>query len=162
MAVTFQGKGYVYGTPATFVLYAPSDGATPISGYISPAAEGISISHNAEAERVQDSDGDYAAVIITAEYIECTFELRCEGTSVANALASTKLPPVGSTVKISGAKAYPVGSFTDAINTATDFSGNRPWVYEGGGSLRATNTGKTMLTLPLRRYPAFDVGTAIS
>lgn len=159
MAATFQGKAFVYGTPASYTAFGLNNVSLG-AGYVSPATEGASVSHNAEVERVQDSDGDYAAVIMTAEYVECTFELRPEAASAADARLSATLPPVGATFQITGMPIIKVGAFTDVFNTnGTD---TKKWIYEGGGSVRGTNTGKYMVTLPLRRYQGITPGEAIT
>lgn len=159
MAVTFQGKGYVYGTPASFTAYDTSNVSLG-AGYISPATESASVTHNADVERVQDSDGDFAAVIMTGEYVECAFDLRPEGTSVANAKLAATLPPIGATFQITGMPIIAVGAFVDVFNT--DGSDAKKWIYEGGGQLRMTNTGKAMVSLTLRRYQGITPGAAIT
>ena len=165
MAAILQGKGYVFGTSAAGVVgsylgyLTSTDGSSAMTaGYVAtkiPVAEGASLSHNAEVERVQDTDGDYTGLIITAEYVECTFDMRPEGSSVANALGAATIPPVGATFVITNLPIIAAGSFADVLNV--DTGGSAPethrWVYEGGGSLRLSNTGKAMVTLPLRRYP---------
>ena len=159
MAVTFQGKGYVYGTPASYTAFDTAN-TTLGAGYLSPATEGVSVTHNADVERVQDADGDFAAVILTGEYVECSFDLRPEGSSVSDARLAATLPPIGATFQITGMPIIKVGAFVDVFNT--NGSDAKKWIYEGGGQVRGTNTGKYMVTLPLRRYQGITPGAAIT
>lgn len=158
MAVTLQGKGLVFGTPASYTAYDTNNNSLG-AGYISPATEGVSVTHNADVERIQDSDGDYCGIILTGEYVECTFDLRPEGTSVANAKLAATIIPIGGTVAITGMPIIAVGEFSDVFNT--DSGETNKWVYEGGASLRGTNTGKYMVTLPLRRYGGIAPAAAL-
>lgn len=159
MAVTFQGKGFVFGTPASYTAFDTAN-TTLGAGYVSPSTEGATVSHNTEVERVQDSDGDIVAVIMTGEYVECSFDLRPEGSTVANARLAATLPPVGATFQITGMPIIKVGAFVDVFNT--DGSDTKKWIYEGGGQVRGTNTGKYTVTLPLRRYQGITPGAVIS
>lgn len=164
MADTLIGKGFVVGTGGTYTGYA-TNGTAMSSGYVTnkiPVDEGINLSHNAEVERVQDADGDYCALILTAEYVEATFEMRPEGTTIANALGAATMPQIGATFVITGLPIIACGQFSDVFNVGGDGIQLNRWVYEGGGSIRMTNTGKAMTTLPLRRYPSLAPAAAIT
>ena len=155
MATVQQGKAFVIGTGAGTYTGYDTAGSAMSTGYVTnkiPATEGVGLTQNADVERVQDGYGDIVAVIMRGEYFEATFDFRPEGSTTANALGAATLPPVGATFVIAGLPVVAAGPFADIFNTATDASGAKRWIYEGGGQLRLTNTGKGMTTLPLRRY----------
>lgn len=163
MSFATQGAAPIFGSAGiTFTIYDQA-GTTLGSGFVMPTVSGFNLTHNGEVARTKNASGDVDAVTGSGEFIECAFTLLPTGTSAANALKSSLLPPLMSTVVISGAKVIRVGPFTDAINVAGGSAPeNSRWIYEGGGSVQFSSEGHATLNVTLRRYPGIVGGAAIT
>jgi hypothetical protein len=152
----FQGgTGHVFGL-ATFALAVKqADGSTTISGYISPNLQSLKLRHMGTVDRIKGQTGHITGIITSGEYVECDFDFIPEGSSVANSIASARIPPGGSAATISGLQVIPVGSFDDVFNTGV-------WFYEFEGTYNGVNDGKATTTLTLRRYPNITSGAAVT
>ncbi len=167
MAYASQGTAPLFGTsatvasPITFTIYNQSNTSLG-SGYVMPTVTGWNVTHQADNIKTKDSHGNIQSTTGHGEYLECQFDLVPDGTSLANSRLASTLPPIMSTVVISGADVFPSGPFADAINVA---GGSAPetsrWIYEGGGSVRQSNDGHAVVSITLRRYPNIVGGTAI-
>jgi hypothetical protein len=153
------GTSSVAATPITFTIYDQA-GTTLGSGFVMPSVNGWNLTHNVEVARTKDSNGDITATTGHGEMLECQFDLLPIGSTLADMRKSLTLPPVMATVAITGADIFPAGSFVDAINT--NGSSTQRWIYEGGGSVSASNEGHARLSVTLRRYPGITGGAAIT
>jgi len=167
MAYAAQGKGQVFGTNGspgtaiTFVMYNQANSEIA-GGYVTPTVNGYNLTHNADIQRTKNGEGDVDNTTGSGEFLECQFDLFPTGSSLAAARLSAQVPPLMSTVVISGADVVACGPFTDAVNvTSGGIQANR-WIYEGGGSVKFANDGAAILTLTLRRYPAIAGGGALT
>jgi hypothetical protein len=143
-----QGKKYIFGSPATLVLYDAA-GNQVVTSYVSPDIESYDITHDCDTEEVRNSSGEVVGHITYNNRITLTVNfVPADSTSTANALLSAALADGNGTATITGAPVIEVGGYADAINAAT---GNR-WIYAGGGSVKTTNTGKATGTITLKRY----------
>ena len=130
-----------------------------ISGYVMPIVSGIQITHQGSTDTVMNGDGEIAGVGAWGEYFEATFTLIPAGATNAEGIIAATLPPLMSTVTITGADVVQVGSNASVINAAT----TGRWLYVGGGSLSLTQSGQASMTLPLKRYPSIStVDTALA
>lgn len=123
-------------------------GALVVTGYVAPDVESYDITHEADTEEVRNSSGEVVGHIGYNNRLTLTLNFIPSGTSAANALLAASLPDVNGTCVITGAPVIEIGGYADAINAAT---GNR-WIYAGGGSIKATQTGKATGTITLKRY----------
>jgi len=164
MSFVTQGKGVIFGvnavtgTPVSATIYLASNGATAISGYVLPTVNNYNLTHSADIIRTKDGDGRVDAVTGSGEYVEAQFELLVSGSSYSAAKVNATVPPLMSTVVIAGADVLAFGPFTDVINNGSDTK----WIYEGGASVKATNDGHMVVSLPLKRYVNITGGTAVT
>ena len=168
MAYATQGTAPLFGTsasngsPITFTIYDQA-GTTLGAGYVMPVVGGFNVTHNADNIRTKDASGDIQSTTGHGEFLECQFDLIPDASSPANSRLASRIPPLMSTVVISGADVIACGPFADSINVA---GGSPPetsrWIYEGGGSIRMTQDGIAAVSLTLRRYPKIVGGTAIT
>lgn len=151
-----QGKKYIFGSPATLVLYDAA-GNTVVTSYVSPDIESYDITHDCDTEEIRNSTGEVVGHIAYNNRITLTVNfVPADSTSTANALLSAALADGNGTATISGAPVIEVGGYADAINALT---GNR-WIYAGGGSVKTTNTGKATGTITLKRYAGITASGA--
>lgn len=141
------GTSPVLGVAPVFTLLEPNNSSS-VGGFTNQI-QSVDVQHVAEKATSKNASGKIDAVNLFGEYITCTMELFPTGASTADALVAMTLPPMGSTVQISGAKVFRAGPFTDALNTGI----LSRWIYEGGGSIRLSSTGEASMSLPLSRYP---------
>lgn len=151
------GKGQIHGLDSG-TPFAQAD----LAGYVSPKLETLRLSHGSEADRIKSASGNTEAVIYQDEFLECTFDVIPQGSTIANAELSAGLPQPGKGFTITGLQVINVGSWTDALNVTSGDPGANPWVYEGGGSINGFTDGKWSLSLPLRRYRSISSVTAIT
>ena len=152
--VTPIGTAHLFGIPATFTAYNATPTGDAVSGYIMPNLTSADVKHVASSDMTHAKTGGITNLTVSGEYIECTFELIPEGTSVANATTSGNIFAAGTTFGITGMPAIIVGPFADAWNVTGSTSPlqNR-WIYTDGGSSRHSSTGKVIQTVTLRRFP---------
>jgi hypothetical protein len=143
-------------TPVSFTQYLANTTEITGSGFIMPTVSNYDLTHNASSIQSSNGSGDIDASATYGEFLEATFELVPQGTTIGNAELSCRIPQLGSTFVIANANVVSCGSFADAINSG---SGSR-WIYEGGGSLRASSDGFATVSLTLRRYPNIAATTA--
>lgn len=151
------GKGHIHGL----------DDGTPLaqadlSGYVSPKIETLRLSHGSDVDRIKGGQGNSEAAIYQDEFLECTFEVIPQGTTIANAKKAAGLPQPGQGFTTSGMEVIEIGSWADALNVTVGDPGANPWIYEGGGSINGFTDQKWSLSLPLRRYRSISSVTAIT
>lgn len=132
------GKGHIHSL----------DGGTiaVTGGTVSPNMQSIRLTHGSDIQRIRAQGGDTGAVIGSDEVLELEIDFIPQGSSIANAKTSAKLPTAPSIVTLSGLHVIAVGSFSDALN-GTNF------IYEGGGTITGeAGPGPFTMTMPLRRY----------
>lgn len=155
------GTAYVFGSPAEIVLYPSTSTIVSIfTGVItSTANEGFDVSHECDTEEVKNTSGEVVGHIVSNNRLSMNVNCIPSGTTAANALLTAYIADGNGTAVISGAKVITCGGIADAINTAT----SSRWIYAGGGSVKFTNSGKAMVNLPLKKYPAANLtpGTAV-
>jgi len=154
-----QGVAYVFGSPATITLFNAADSTTTIfTGVTSTANEGFDLSHECDTEEVKNTSGEVVGHIVSNNRLSLNVNCIPSGSTAANALITSFLADGNGTAVIAGAKEVTCGGVPNAINTAA--SGK--WIYAGGGSVKFTNSGKAMVTLPLKKYPSITAGTALA
>jgi hypothetical protein len=154
-----QGVAYVFGSPATITLFNAADSANTIfTGVTSTANEGFDLSHECDTEEVKNTSGEVVGHIVSNNRLSLNVNCIPSGSTAANALITSFLADGNGTAIIAGAKEVTCGGVANAINTAA--SGK--WIYAGGGSVKFTNAGKAMVTLPLKKYPSITAGTALA
>jgi hypothetical protein len=154
-----QGVAYVFGSPATITLFNAADSANTIfTGVTSTANEGFDLSHECDTEEVKNTSGEVVGHIVSNNRLSLNVNCIPSGSTAANALITSFLADGNGTAVIAGAKEVTCGGVANAINTAA--SGK--WIYAGGGSVKFTNAGKAMVTLPLKKYPSITAGTALA
>jgi hypothetical protein len=154
-----QGVAYVFGSPATITLFNAADSANTIfTGVTSTANEGFDLSHECDTEEVKNTSGEVVGHIVSNNRLSLNVNCIPSGSTAANALITSFLADGNGTAIIAGAKEVTCGGVANAINTAA--SGK--WIYAGGGSVKFTNAGKAMVTLPLKKSPSITAGTALS
>jgi len=154
-----QGVAYVFGSPATITLFNAADSTTTIfTGVTSTANEGFDLSHECDTEEVKNTSGEVVGHIVSNNRLSLNVNCIPSGSTAANALITSFLADGNGTAVIAGAKEVTCGGVANAINTAA--SGK--WIYAGGGSVKFTNAGKAMVTLPLKKYPSITAGTALA
>lgn len=163
MANTFHGSIPVFGidkvdgTPVLFKVYNATSGAEISAGALAYSISSAQITHNASKDTVQSNRGDIEGAGYYGEHLTASFELIPKSpsgsTTRASAAVSVHLPPLGSTVEITGNDVFRIGSWADAVNTNTAAVPNtHRWIYEGGGTVSATPSGDVKMSMPLIRY----------
>ena len=157
-----QGRAYVFGSPAEVTLFSASNSVTPIvSGSVaSTANEGFDLTHETDTEEIKDTSGEVVGHIVSNNRLTLSLNMIPAGATAADALLQTWLGAGNGTATISGAKNVTFGGIENAINT----SASGRWIYAGGGSVKFTNSGKAMVSLTLKKYPAatLTAGTALT
>ena len=154
-----QGVAYVFGSPATILLYTAADSTTTIfTGTTSTANEGFDLSHECDTEEVKNTSGEVVGHIVSNNRLSLNVNCIPSGSTVALALITAYLADGNGTAVISGAKEVTCGGVANAINT----SASGRWIYAGGGSVKFTNSGKAMVNLPLKKYPSITAAAAIA
>jgi hypothetical protein len=155
-----QGLAYVFGSPADITLYPSTSTTVSIfTGIISSTAnEGFDISHECDTEEVKNTNGEVVGSVVSNNRLSLTVNCIPSGSTAANALLTAFLADGNGTATIGGAKTITCGGIADAVNTST--SGR--WIYVGGGSVKFTNSGKAMVTLPLKKYPTATLMPGVS
>jgi len=155
-----QGVAYVFGSPATIELFSSTDITTSIftGSLTSTANEGLDLSHECDTEEVKNTSGEVVGHVVSNNRLSLTVNCIPSGSTAANALITAFLADGNGTAVISGAKVVTCGGVANALNTAT--SGK--WIYAGGGSVKFTNAGKAMVTLPLKKYPSITAAIAVA
>jgi len=145
------GRGHIYGLAGVSCI-------TGVSGSVSPNLKTLRFSHTAEVDRIRGQDGNTGSLIAFDEVLELEISFIPEGSTIASAKVSAGLPSLLSGVTLSGLPVIAMGSYADALNTAS----GTPWIYEGGGSIDAESETKWAATLPLRRYVGITSAVGIT
>jgi len=144
---TSKGLGLVFGSKGTITLYtaaiSPTAPAALLTGGIS-TIESYDITHEGDVEQIKNGQGETVAQVVANERLAISVTFIPSGSTAANALLGAGLPAVNGYATISGADSISIGGTANAING--------DWVYAGGGSVRFTQSGKAMVTIPLTRY----------
>ena len=153
------GRGHIIGLSGGSFTWTNPDASTFV-GTVTYDERSLRFAHNATVSNIKDEDGDTCALTAVDEVLECTFNFIPYGTSVAVAKTSAAAPKLLGGATISGLPVVPMGTFADALNTATD---GQPWVYEGGWEVNGSGDGEPWsVSVTLRRYPNITSVSAIS
>lgn len=155
---TLVNSAAVFGLSGATLVFRDAAGAA-VSGYISPNLTDVSCNHIVQVDKTAGQDGNTSMLIGYDEKLELSLSFILAGTTIANAKLSGRLPLPLAEVKISGAAVVPIGNFADAFNSPADASAGSRWVYEGGGSVEMSSTGKAIGKLTLHRYVSFSSAT---
>ena len=148
---TIVNKAPVFGLASATLVIRDAAGAA-VSGYISPNLTDCSLTHTMQVDKTAGQTGDTNMLVGYDEKLELSLSYICQGTTIANAKASGRLPLPLAEVKVSGADVFPVGSFADALNSPADAASGPLWIYEGGGTVELSATGKAIGKMTLHKY----------
>src|SRR5687768_8196567 len=113
------GTGHIEGF-GTAALVLNDAAGSAVAGYISPNLQSLKVTHNAgSVNEIKGQTGVVTGLLINDEMIECTFDFIPEGTTIANAKLSARLPEVGTRVNTANLPVVAIGSFADALNATT-------------------------------------------
>jgi hypothetical protein len=150
---------YLGQDPPTIVFY--SDGTTAhISGYINPVVESYSIAPFGDHRELTGASGEVTSVRTTKTGLECTLQIRPEGTTEANATKAAAVPAIGYTAAISGMKVIQVGLFADAYNVAQ--GANTMWHVTSVSPLTGGPQDPQMYSVTMRRYTGLSGNTVVA
>ena len=119
MAASNVGPVQIYHgqLPPTIIFY--KDGGTAHnSSFVNPVVESYSIAPFADHRELVGASGEVTSTRTTRSGLECTLQIRPEGTTAANARLSGSIPSVGNTAAISGMAVIKMGTFLDAWNVS--------------------------------------------
>lgn len=142
----FMGKGV-----PTIVLY--NKAGTEQTTYVTPAIEETDVTVGGAADEQEGVDGDIEHVHFKGEYLEMNLNCRAVGSTIANALLSSRLPSGGFTAVITGAKVFAAGDFTDAVNVTSGGNLAYRWIVQPGAKFTGPSTDRARINMTLRRYP---------
>jgi hypothetical protein len=153
--MTLTGKGHVFGLTGGTIALKDADGTTTITGYISPNLQSLRLSAGAKKDMIPNQAGNTASAIFWDESVECTFDFVAEGTTVANAKLSGRIPQAGYFAALAGLPIIPFATFADVFNSGA-------WLYEGEGSFNIGAEKKLEGSITLRRYTDLAAGAVIT
>ena len=141
------------------IAFYKLDGSAWSTGHVSPNLKTLRLRHTSDVKKIRGQRGLTTGLLANDEMLECTFDFIMEGTSRANALASSLLPEILTPVLIANLPVINVGygvvaqakGFADALN-ATVGSNTFPWIYEGDGSINGESEDVWSGSVTLRRY----------
>ena len=143
---TSKGSVLVYGAHGDITLYTTA-GVALTTGAIT-TIESYDITHEGDVEQIKNGAGVVVAQVSENERLSMSITFipsaAAGGTGDAQSKLAASLPAINGWATIANAKAITFGGATGTING--------DWVYAGGGSVKFTNSGKVMITLPLTKY----------
>lgn len=154
---TSKGLALVYGTKATVKVY-DSAGTTLLAAGIA-TLESMDISHEADTEQVKNSSGEVVANVSSGDRLSATFNIIPSGSTPADALLAASIPNGNGRVNITLADSVAIGGTMGGGGSGLNAI-NGDWIYNGGGSLKFTQSGKAMLTLPCVKFALINGATA--
>jgi hypothetical protein len=156
---TSKGLALVYGTKATVKVYDSANLLLLTAGIAT--LESMDITHECDTEQVKNSSGEVVANVSAGDRLSATFNIIPSGATVADAKLAAAISNGNGRVNVTSADSINIGSAFTAGSpvTGTD-SINGDWIYIGGGSLKFTQSGKAMLSLPCVKYTLINGATA--
>lgn len=143
---TSKGLALVYGSKALIKVYNSANTVLLAAGIAT--LESMDITHECDTEQVKNSSGEVVANVSSGDRLSATFNIIPTGTAPADALLASGIPNGNGRINVTVADAVSIGSVANAING--------DWIYNGGGSLKFTQSGKAMLSLPCVKYALVD------
>ncbi len=156
---TSKGLALVFGTKATVKVYDSANLLLLTAGIAT--LESMDITHECDTEQVKNSSGEVVANVSAGDRLSATFNIIPSGATVADAKLAAAISNGNGRVNVTSADSINIGSAFTAGSpvTGTD-SINGDWIYIGGGSLKFTQSGKAMLSLPCVKYAGINGATA--
>jgi hypothetical protein len=156
---TSKGLALVFGTKATVKVYDSANLLLLTAGIAT--LESMDITHECDTEQVKNSSGEVVANVSAGDRLSATFNIIPSGATVADAKLAAAISNGNGRVNVTSADSINIGSAFTAGSpvTGTD-SINGDWIYIGGGSLKFTQSGKAMLSLPCVKYTLINGATA--
>lgn len=155
---TSKGLALVYGTKATVKVYDSANGILLAAGIAT--LESMDISHEADVEQVKNSSGEIVANVSSGDRLSATFNIIPSGTTPADALLAAAIPNGNGRVNVTLADSVSIGGLLSGGAGTGANAINGDWIYNGGGSLKFTQSGKAMLTLPCMKFSLISGSTA--
>jgi hypothetical protein len=155
---TSKGLALVYGTKATVKVYDSANNTLLVSGIAT--LESMDITHEADTEQVKNSSGEIVANVSSGDRLSATFNIIPSGATPADALLAAAIPNGNGRVNVTVADQVSIGGLLTAGTGTGANAINGDWIYNGGGSLKFTQSGKAMLTLPCVKYALITGATA--
>jgi hypothetical protein len=156
---TSKGLALVYGTKATVKVYDSANLLLLTAGIAT--LESMDITHECDTEQVKNSSGEVVANVSAGDRLSATFNIIPSGATVADAKLAAAISNGNGRVNVTSADSINIGSaFTAGIPFTVTDSINGDWIYIGGGSLKFTQSGKAMLSLPCVKYTLINGATA--
>ena len=156
---TSKGLGLVFGTKATVKVYDSANLLPLVAGIAT--LESMDITHECDTEQVKNSSGEVVANVSAGDRLSATFNIIPSGSTSANALLAAAIPNGNGRVNVTLADSVSIGAaFTAGTPPTVSDSINGDWIYIGGGSLKFTQSGKAMLSLPCVKYAGITGSTA--
>jgi hypothetical protein len=156
---TSKGLALVYGTKATVKVYDSANVLLLTAGIAT--LESMDITHECDSEQIKNSSGEVVANVSAGDRLSATFNIIPSGATVADAKLAAAITKGNGRVNVTSADAVNIGSdFTAGPPVTGSDSINGDWIYIGGGSLKFTQSGKAMLSLPCVKYAGINGATA--
>lgn len=148
MAVS-KGLALVYGAKGTITLYTPA-GVALTTGAIS-TVESYDATHEADVEQIKNSSGEVVAQVSANERISLNVTFIPSAATFAQAKLAAGLPAVNGYATIASSDGITIGG----VSIDGDY------VYSGGGSVKFTSSGKSMVTVTVTKYPSLAGNAAV-
>ena len=156
---TSKGLGLVFGTKATVKVYDSANLLPLVAGIAT--LESMDITHECDTEQVKNSSGEVVANVSAGDRLSATFNIIPSGADATAARLAAIIPNGNGRVNVTFADSISIGTaFTAGSPPTGSDSINGDWIYVGGGSLKFTQSGKAMLSLPCVKYPLLNGATA--
>ena len=156
---TSKGLALVYGTKATVKVYDSANVLLLAAGIAT--LESMDITHECDSEQIKNSSGEVVANVSAGDRLSATFNIIPSGATVGDAKLAAAITKGNGRVNVTSADAVNIGSdFTAGPPVTGSDSINGDWIYIGGGSLKFTQSGKAMLSLPCVKYAGINGATA--
>lgn len=153
------GKGGIYGLATLAFGATLGFAASPISGYISPKFETLTLSGQSQVDDELGQTGEVDQIVGVNRGISCQFRFKPRGTSFANADKSLSIPDVCGGVNITGLDIIACFGFADVFNT--NGTNTQPWIFKGEFSIEGTSTGLWTANITLGRHLGITSASAI-
>jgi hypothetical protein len=156
---TSKGLALVFGTKATVKVYDSANVLPLVAGIAT--LESMDITHECDTEQVKNSSGEVVANVSSGDRLSATFNIIPSGATTGDAKLAALIPNGNGRVNVTVADSISIGAaFTAGPPITVSDSINGDWIYIGGGSLKFTQSGKAMLSLPCVKYAGITGSTA--
>ncbi len=156
---TSKGLALVFGTKALVKVYDSANLLPLVAGIAT--IESMDITHECDSEQIKNSSGEVVANVSSGDRLSATFNVIPSGATAADAKLAAAIPNGNGRVNVTVADAVSIGSaFTAGSPPTGADSINGDWIYIGGGSVKFTQSGKAMLSLPCVKYALINGATA--